>query len=426
MDRGHWVLHDTIVHLRSLGFGLRSSVSATEDRRQGPVVHGQILDVTVRGFISSPGRIVAGVVLALVLAAAAVPGSTPAAAQSRNQAPAFPCDVQTPERVVAVGDVHGALDPFVAILRAAGLIDNRNRWSGKKAVLVQTGDVLDRGPDSRKALDLLRKLEGEAQRAGGRVYALLGNHEVMRLVSDWRYVSQGETDAFKNAESVDLRDRAFTVFSTEAEKAAKAVGKPFDPAAYREQFMKEVPLGSLEMRFAFDAKGEYGAWVRQRAAVARINGVLFLHGGISEAASAMGCEGINAAVRKDLLSLPVPLEQVASLFSASETGPLWYRGLANESESTLAPALDMILARMNARAIVIGHTTVLPGKITPRLSGKVIQIDTGMVNGEFYPGGVPSALELQGDKLTAIYLDRREPLASALPPAPAPSAGASR
>jgi hypothetical protein len=102
------------------------------------------------------------------------------------------------------------------------------------------------------------------------------------------------------------------VFSTEAEKTSKAVGKPFDPSAYREQFMKEVPLGSLEMRFAFEAKGEYGAWVRQRAAVARINGILFLHGGISEPVSLMGCEGINAAVRKDLLSVPVRSGTVAS------------------------------------------------------------------------------------------------------------------
>jgi hypothetical protein len=186
--------------------------------------------------------------------------------------------------------------------------------------------------------------------------------------------------------------------------------------------MKEIPLGNLEMRFAFEAKGEYGAWLRQRATVARINGILFLHGGISEPASSMGCEGINAAVRKDLQSLPVPLEQVASLFSASETGPLWYRGLANEPEAAFAPTLGVILERMGARAIVIGHTTVLPGKITPRLGGRVIQIDTGMVNGEFYPGGVASALEFVGDKATAIYLDRREPLAVSLSAAPAPAA----
>ena len=117
------------------------------------------------------------------LLALAVAGARPAAQPRAPQAPgSFPCDVQTTERIVAVGDIHGAFDQFVAILRAAGIIDKRNRWSGKKAVLVQTGDVLDRGPDSRKALDLLRKLEGEAQRAGGRVYALLGNHELMRLV----------------------------------------------------------------------------------------------------------------------------------------------------------------------------------------------------------------------------------------------------
>lgn len=356
-----------------------------------------------------PHRSIGGLVFAALLSLA-VAGVRPEAQPRASQAPAFPCDIQTTERIVAVGDIHGAFDQFVAILRAAGLIDNRNRWIGKKAVFVQTGDVLDRGPDSRKALDLLRKLEGEAQRAGGRVYALLGNHELMRLVSDWRYVSQGETDAFRNAESVDLRERALGVFSEQAEKNAKAVGKPFDPAAYREQFMKEIPLGSLEMRFAFDAKGEYGAWVRQRAAVARINGILFLHGGISEPVSMMGCEGVNAAVRKDLQSLPVPLEQVASLFSASETGPLWYRGLASEPEASLAPTLDVILERMKARAIVIGHTPVA-GKLTPRLGGRVILIDTGMVSGQFFPGGVASALELQGDKATAIYLDRKEPIA---------------
>jgi hypothetical protein len=375
------------------------------------LICGQILNVIAAPFTRISRRAGIGVAVSILFAVAVAPGPSPAAAQPRGQTAAFPCDVQTTERIVAVGDVHGAFDQFAAILRTTGLIDMRNRWIGKKAVLVQTGDVLDRGPDSKKALDLLRKLEGEAQRAGGRVVALLGNHELMRVVSDWRYVSQGETDAFKNADSVDLRDRAFVVFSTEAEKAAKAVGKPFDAAAYREQFMKEIPLGSLEMRFAFDAKGEYGAWVRQRAAVARINGILFLHGGVSDAAASLGCEGINAAVRKDLLSLPIPLEQVPTLFSASETGPLWYRGLANESETSLAPTLDSILQRMGARAIVIGHTTVLPGRINTRLGGRVIQIDTGMVNGAFYPGGVTSALELHGDKMTAIYLDRREPLA---------------
>ena len=91
-----------------------------------------------------------------------------------------------------------------------------------------------------------------------------------------------------------------------------------------------------------------------------------------------------------------PPEQAASLMAASETGPLWYRGLALQKEEELAPVLPTTLEQMKARAIVIGHSTVLPGRIVSRLDGRVILIDTGMVNGEFYPGGVSSALEWNG------------------------------
>ena len=324
-----------------------------------------------------------------------------------------PCDIQTTERVVAVGDVHGAFDNFVAILRAAQVIDNRNRWSGRRTLLVQTGDILDRGPDSRKAIDLLRRLERDAQRAGGRVVSLLGNHELMRLISDWRYVSAGEIEAFRTGDSAQLREQVMAALNEQAAQRAKAEGREHDPVAYRDQFLKEVPLGMIELRQAFGPQGDYARWVRERPAVARINGVLFLHGGISPETAALGCDGINAAVAKELAALPPP-EQAASLMAASETGPLWYRGLALQKEEEIAPILPGILEQMKARAIVMGHSTVLPGRIVTRLDGRIILIDTGMVAGEFYKGGVSSALEWQGDKLTAIYLDRREPL-----PAPA-------
>lgn len=336
--------------------------------------------------MTSRCAIAALIVAGLVLASSST--------QAQPQAGAFPCDVKTSDRVVAVGDVHGAFDQFVAILRAASLIDERNQWSGGKAVLVQTGDILDRGPDSRKALDLLRRLEDEARRDGGAVYALLGNHELMRLLSDWRYVSEGEVKAFTTPASEDLKKRAIAAARGQDERA----------------FLKQLPPGYLEMLGAFGEDGEYGAWLRARPAMARINRILFLHGGLTEMAASLGCDGVNAAVRKDLASLPVPPEAVPSLFSASENGPLWYRGLANEPEATLSPRLDAILKRLDARAIVIGHTTVLPGKVAPRLGGRVIRIDTGMVAGRFYPGGVASALEIQGDKATAIYLDHREPV----------------
>ena len=352
----------------------------------------------------APGAVL--VVLLLVAGARPVP-----AAQQPNAWPA--CDLRTTERIVAVGDVHGSYDGLVAILRTAGIIDGRARWSGGRAILVQTGDVVDRGPDSRKALDLLRRLEGEAMRAGGRVYPLLGNHEFMRMVWDWRYVSAEELGAFRTADSADFRERAYALVLADVQRRAQEQQQPpVDEAAFHAQFMKDIPLGYIEMRQAFAATGEYGKWLRERYAVIRINGIVFLHGGISAATAALGCAGINDAVRRDLgVPNPTP-EQALAMLSSSETGPLWYRGLAEEPEPAFAPALTNILELLGARAIVIGHTVTADFRITRRFDGRVIQIDTGMLGGTFYPGGMPSALEIRGETLTAIYKSGREPLSA--------------
>ena len=343
----------------------------------------------------------AGIVV-LAGAASALRAQTTAAAA---------CNVTTTERVVAIGDVHGAHDQFVAILRAAGLIDGRARWSGGRAVLIQTGDILDRGNDSRKVIELLRRLEREAREAGGQVIALMGNHEFMRLAGDWRYVSPGEFEAFRDGGSIALREGVRARAAAAAEERARAEQRPFEAAAFKEQFLREVPLGSIEMRQAFAVGTTYGDWLRGRLAVARVNGVVFLHGGISDQVASLGCQAINDTVAKEMKALPGDPAQVASLFSSGETCPLWYRGLAQEPEAAFAPTLDSILKRMGARAIVVGHTPSM-GRITPRFGSRVVQIDSGMLDGTFFPGGAPSALVIEGGAMTAVYLDRREPLGS--------------
>jgi hypothetical protein len=93
-----------------------------------------------------------------------------------------------PSRVVAVGDVHGAYEEFTAILQTVGLIDGRRAWTGGTATLVQTGDVVDRGPKQRECLDLLMDLQRQAPRAGGTVIPLVGNHEVLNVIGDERVV----------------------------------------------------------------------------------------------------------------------------------------------------------------------------------------------------------------------------------------------
>jgi hypothetical protein len=355
-----------------------------------------------------PSRLTCAASVALgVVVVCALDGPLPV---SSAQALEPPCDIRTNERVVAVGDVHGAYDRFTAILRSAGVIDRRDRWSGGRTRLVQTGDVLDRGSDSRRVVDLLRRLEREAASAGGRVHALLGNHEFMRLVGDWRYVSAGELKAFTNAESADLRERVHAALAEKEEARSRTEKREFNAAEYRAQFMKDIPLGFIEMKTAFDT-GDYGRWIKARVAAVKINDVLFLHGGVSERVSELGCDGLNKAIQSDLAALPVPADKILSLLASTEDGPLWYRGMASEPEETFAPAIDAILERMKARAVVVGHTPQAKGRIQTRFGGRVVVIDTGMLNGEFYPGGAPSALEMRGDAFTAIYLDGREPLA---------------
>jgi hypothetical protein len=324
------------------------------------------------------------------------------------------CDIRTPARVVAIGDVHGAYDQFLGILREAGLTDQRGQWRGGRAILVQTGDVLDRGADSRRVLDLLRRLEREAARAGGAVHALLGNHEVMRMVGDWRYVSTGELEAFRTADSSELRNRVYAAVEKDAAARAEQEQRPHVEAQFREQFMKEVPLGFIEMRQGFSPAGAYGKWLRERPVTVKINGVMYLHGGVSAGDAVLGCAGLNDAVRRDLAIANPSQAQIAAMKATMDTGPLWYRGLAQEREEPFEPTVTAILQQLGARAIVVGHTPAGSFRVASRFGGRVVQIDTGMVGGSFYPGGAPSALDVQGGTATAIYLSSRErvPLAA--------------
>jgi len=326
------------------------------------------------------------IAVAAALFAAATALFEPAAAAPR-------CEISGAERIVAIGDVHGSLDRFTDILKAVNLVDDKAHWVGGAAHLVQLGDVVDRGPDSRAALDLLRRLEGEAEHAGGAVHALLGNHEVARILGDLRYATAGEYAAFATPESEMMRQRYLqTVKSDE-----------------RDQALQATPLGMVEMRAAFGRQGSYGEWLRKHDAVVKINGVLFVHGGISPAVAAMPCDAINNTVHKELTD---DLEKTRSAplasLAAREDGPFWYRGLARLEDADSA-AIAGVLAQQKVRAVVIAHTVTTDGRIRMRFDGKLFQIDTGM-QPAYAQGGRASALEFVGTRVSAIYGDRRDQL----------------
>src|SRR5215471_2624960 len=175
------------------------------------------------------------------------------------------------QRIIAIGDVHGDLSDFVAILQQVGLTNENRQWSGGTTVLVQVGDMVDRGPKSRECLDLLMDLERQAPQQNGKVIPLLGNHEVMTMMGDLRYASVEDYQGFATPQSEKVRQQAYQEYldflSAHGNHANAAAA-----AGQREKWMAEHPLGFFERRDAFAPQGLYGRWLRQHDAVVELAG----------------------------------------------------------------------------------------------------------------------------------------------------------
>ena len=305
-------------------------------------------------------------------------------------------------RIVAIGDVHGAYDNLVAVLKNAGLVDDRLDWIGGETHLVQNGDIVDRGPDSRKAMDLYMELQEKARKQGGYVHVVLGNHEAMNIVGILDLVSKEEFESYTDRDSRRRREATFERYYDQVRKQAKEKGEdtPGKNGLWR-QFQEDYPLGYVEHRQAFAKDGQYGAWLLQQNVAIKINDVVFTHGDWSEKFSEIGIEELNRRVRQEL-SGEAPLENGLAFDSES---PLQYRGLANvpltrAAQSAARGQVDTILRNLKAKRMVVGHT-VTSGVIESRLDGGHISIDTGML--EIYHGGHRISLEIEGDALRAIH-----------------------
>jgi hypothetical protein len=309
-----------------------------------------------------------------------------AAARAQNATPGY--DWQGVSRVVAIGDVHGDKDALASVLRLAGLIDANERWSGGAAHVVQVGDVPARGTQTRQAFDLLMRLQAEALAAGGRVHALIGNHEAGAMNGDPRNVLPEEFAAFRTADSGKrlqaAYDREVAALRRRGEWPATAAARD----AFRASWFESHPPGWAEHREAFAPAGTYGSWIRRNNAIVRVNDTLFVHGGISPKYAATPPQTINDTIRRELAQPPgsaVPLwDEVA--------GPLRYRGLAEDDDRAPDAHVDRVLAAQNVRRIVIGHT-VTQTAILPRYQARVVNVDLGL--SRFY-GRPPACLVLEG------------------------------
>jgi Calcineurin-like phosphoesterase len=208
-------------------------------------------------------------------------------------------------RIVAVGDVHGDVAAFKGILVEAGVLDSSGAWAGGETVLVQVGDLIDRGPSMRGALDFVMELEQAAAKHGGRVVSLLGNHEVLNLTGDLRYVTPANYVEFADARSEKRRADAWRQVRDLRKRRARKLGQPEPPTGpeAREAWFQAHPPGFLEHQEAFGPGGKYGRWLRARPAIFVSQETAFMHGGLSPSLAGDSLEEIDRRVHEELAAL---------------------------------------------------------------------------------------------------------------------------
>ncbi|MEY2920221.1 MAG: hypothetical protein RL261_1526 [Pseudomonadota bacterium] len=349
------------------------------------------------------------------------------------------------DRVVAFADVHGAYTELVTLLRETGIVDAQDHWAAGRTHVVSLGDLLDRGADSRKVMDLLMRLQGEAAAAGGQLHVVLGNHEAMNVLGDLRYVDPGEFASYADVESA--AERADRRKAWEATQGAGS-GTAFD---------QKFPSGFFGHRAALGPRGKYGQWLLSLPVAIAVNDTLFMHAGPSNVLRGMSLPEVNLRYRTaltDYLGLEARLEQAALLQPGDEfrarsklarerlavmttaattaggttdaalvdavqrfesaansdmlsvDGPNWYRGAAMCNEVAEADVLLPLLQQFGVARLVVGHTPTRDLRAASRFDGRAVKLDAGM-NRAAYKGRA-AALFIEPAGLSVRYAGEAE------------------
>jgi hypothetical protein len=324
----------------------------------------------------------------------------------------IPCVWTGIEKIIGVGDLHGDFKNFVIILKATKVVDEKLHWIGGKTHLVQTGDIMDRGPDAKKIFDLLIKLEKEAEKAGGKVHMLIGNHEEMNITGiAFDYIGYITVEQFVSFLPNKYREKKEKEFREKAaNKASTDIGSIKLLNTNLREYWKDIIANNEQARKTYinHFNEEYGKWILEHNSVIKINDIIFVHGGISEEYSTWKLDDINNLLRNELNYFRKMHKSSQYLETTlqpkivyNRSGPLWYRGLALEDEKIYKDEVSRILHNLSAHYMVIAHsvvsTKVISADTLSRFQGRIWTIDTGI--SDIY-GGNLSALIIEHGKFT--------------------------
>lgn len=251
--------------------------------------------------------------------------------------------------VYAVSDVHGAYDMFVGLLATNRLVDAASsdpakpRWAGGKAVLVVAGDMLDKGAESVEVVDLLRSLQSDAARSGGRVVVTMGNHEAEFMLDPH---NKKASRTAQDEVGVDVELEADGVAPDDVARAADAAGR--------------------------------GAWIAALPFAARVRDWFFAHAGATG--------GLSVAALSAKLSAAYDRDGFGA-------GDLTGGGSILEAQSWYGDPSDPDAGRSDAAALGVTHVAFghdpgafgEHGRMRASDDGILVKLDTAM--GRALPSG---------------------------------------
>jgi hypothetical protein len=237
------------------------------------------------------------------------------------------------KRIIVLGDIHGDLEMAYSLLRVANLIDESNEWIGGETIVVQVGDQVDRcrykgNPCNNKGatlddegndweiLQYFTKLHNMALKVGGAVYSLIGNHELMNVDQDLRYVSY---EGIKEFSKLKIEND---------EKTNKQTIKPTHKKFSDEEEMIEYGKKTRLEAFApGNPVSEFLACTRQIAIIIGSN--LFVHAGIlPKIAKKYSVSNLNKLLSLYLFG-EISKSEYKDIFVSPEFSPLWNRKIGN-------------------------------------------------------------------------------------------------
>jgi len=269
------------------------------------------------------------------------------------------------ERIIAIGDLHGDFESTRKVFSMAGITGDQDQWIAEDLVVVQTGDQLDRGDEEQEILEFLARLQKEAAAAGGALHLLNGNHELMNVRLDLRYVTEGGFADFHDAVVIEQPDSLLLAF--DPEKRGRVA--------------------------AFRPGGPYAMMLAERNTILMIGDNVFVHGGVLPQHVSFGLEKLNREIQ-----LWIAGEGPEPQGIHKRESPTWTRIYSDNPTDESCLVLDEVLDRLGASRMIVGHTVQDDG-ITPHCNDRVWCIDSGLAA---YYGSSIAALEIIGNEVRVI------------------------